>query len=220
MEKYLKKIVFGLACVVFVIVLSVPMHVQAADVLVLRGKVPKNITMFAFGEDMDYGNDITANPGVKIKNLKCSDKKIVKATVHKSGQYRRVHFYAKKQGTAKVTFDLTDGETTKSYSVKIKVYEYENPFATFKVGNTSYKAKFNKRWYYVIKKKDLSGKVSIKAKTGYQIVKIQTCDYYSRKTIKNGKKINIKNGYGQLIVTYKNKKYGYTNEAYIQVGYP
>ncbi len=118
----------------------------------------------------------------------------------------------KEEASAKPTFTVGG----KEYTTNIVVKPYANPCKTFKIGNKDFKGKFDKasRYHLTKQKKNISGKVVIKAKKGWEVKEIVLNEGFS-----SGKRVKIKNGTSVILnptayenfggafwVVFKNKK--------------
>ena len=163
--------------------------------------------------------NITLN-GVKKKSdvtkVKSSNKSVVKVEVFDNNGTVYVGLQPKKIGKATVTFKYKLKGKTYSAKVKVKVVKYTNALKSLKIGSTEYASRFNKEDYIFLDKK-LSGKLNIKLKSGYTLGGIYL---YKRgggglpKTLKNGKKITVKKGYGMNISIRKNSTGVYYNYSF------
>lgn len=130
-----------------------------------------------FGLGLDF---VEEDADVKVSS---SNKKI--ATVKYDKAEKTIWVTAKKPG--KVTVTCTVKQDGKKYITKCKytVLKYTNPLSKLKLGNKSYKSKYNKNTEYEIPVSKKKQTLSVKVKKGYEIT-----DIYG---IKNGKMKDIKN---------------------------
>lgn len=159
-----------------------------------------------------------------------SDKSVLQVKENKKSTFgAAVKISVKDFGSAKVTCKVkgTDYETQKKvkrkYITNYRVFKYQNPVASFKVGKVDYAKKFNKDAQYFIKK-SISGKVSVKAEKGWKISQIRKVNgslsggIGDWKKVKNGSKVSLKKGKHALEVVLYNKKEKYYTSVVICPG--
>ena len=137
---------------------------------------------------------------LSITNVTTSDASIInpKAVT----KYFYMKYTSKKTGTATVTYTM--GYTNDSGDAVVenvtethKVVKYTRPIKSFKVGGKNYASKF-KKTPQVNAKSSLSGKVAVKAASGWKVKKIRQVNSrfasgegIPQKKLKNGGKVNI-----------------------------
>ena len=144
---------------------------------------------------------------IKMDSVKSSNSSVAKLkhdTYDGNGYY---YIKTKKTGKATLTFKAKapgEDKWTKA-TIKVKVYKWERPVKTFKIGSKSYKKKFNKKSVYGTSKK-VSGKLVIKAKKGWKIDFMEKYDSENNKfvKIKNKQKVTLKKG-DDIYVNFKKK---------------
>ena len=109
--------------------------------------------------------ELYSNANAKPAAVKLSKKGVVYLSVSKGSIYME----PKKPGTTTLTYRWNH----KKHTVKIKVYKYQNPFASLTIGGKQYKSKFSKRAYAYIG--SLSGKKTaptgtLKVKNGRLVI--------------------------------------------------
>ncbi len=156
---------------------------------------------------------LTACPKDDLVSFKISNK-IGKLSVSKTKRNGWIALYLKPKKTGKttVTLKFKDPETGETHTNKMKVtvYNYKNPFKSFKIGKKNYASKFKKR-QTVEKVGPASGKLKIKLKKGWKIKSILHQDMSStvlRSTkVKNKQFIDLTSK-AYITIILKNKKYG------------
>lgn len=136
-----------------------------------------------------------------------------------------VWFTPKKAGSTTVKVTVKNGSKKKVHTVKLKIYNYENPMTSLKVGKKQYKSKFaTKSSYYEKKPKKASTvKVNVKAKKGYEINNISYAykvnGEYKYKTLTNGQSFKLDKNTQYLAISFRNKKTGCTFSTYLNYFY-
>lgn len=176
----------------------------------------KNGGVLAFKSDWTF----------KMKKCKSSNKKIAKVKFDSSsdGMPPCYTVLINKKGKAKLTVYAKPTGSKKAYKkyvIKITAYEYINPAKSFKIGSRNFAGKFKKVDWCDYEGKNLTGKLSIKTKKGWQLKSISLGNYTdAQKFVEKehlGKTVKIKNGSvitltgetPELRVTYYNKKKKY-----------
>ena len=148
--------------------------------------------------------------GAKLISAKVANSKIADAYVSISGD---LFIKAYKVGTTTIQLTAKSGKKTEKWNVKLVIYKYSNPAASYKIGSKQYKSKFNKKdgisetnW-----KKNKNVKVQIKAKAGYRISSITYYYYNSKKewksvSVKNGGKVKIRGKGSSIQVNFYDEK--------------
>ena len=143
----------------------------------------------------------TSDEKVKITNVASSNKNVISAKAVAKSWYMK--YTSKKNGTAVVTYTMTytnaDGQkVVENVTETHKIVKYVRPIKTFKVGSKNYAAKF-KSTPQVNAKSALSGKLTVKAASGWKVKKIRQVnsaitsgEFVPQKKLKNGAKVNIK----------------------------
>ena len=127
----MKKINFTkrIACLILAVMMAIP--VASVANLPAASKVEaasaKNVTMYV-GESVDLGYTNS-----EIKNLKTTNKKVVKAGTFKRYSYKHSYIEAKKTGKATVTFK----RFRKTYTFNIKVKKAKFNVTAQQIGKTS-----------------------------------------------------------------------------------
>lgn len=119
----------------------------------------------------------------------------------------------KKVGKTKIQLTAKAGKKTEKSQMTLTVYKYQNPASSYKIGNTQYRSKFNKKTSISTKKwkKGKQVSVEIKAKKGYHINSITYYYMDSKKQsksipVKNGGKVKIRGKHSSVQVNFYNKK--------------
>ena len=155
--------------------------------------IPTDFNMIYY-PNWKYGNtkDIAADTDISIDmdSVESTDPEVA-SLVYEPGQGDYPGYYlvkANKPGTAKLSFFAAPpGAAVAGYmEVNVTVYKWLKPCTTFKVGSTSYVKKFNNKYYYGSSKK-VSGKLYIKARSGWKIT------YIGKYINSKGKLVRIKN---------------------------
>ena len=137
--------------------------------------------------------------GLEVKDLKNSNTKVAEVRTDMIGDNygKLLSVTPKKAGTAKITFKLKINGKWKAYTMKIKAYNYQNPFSSLKIGGKNYTSKHNNVNFFETTKA-ISGKLSYKLKKGYKLNNILIYDINNGKVlkqkIKNNTKITLKKG--------------------------
>lgn len=181
-------------------------------------------TAFADGTDgyAKYGKKMTVSTqtnyveidmgkkdnGAKKITVTSSKKSVAKAATGYIKYLKVPVVEIKKKGTTKLTIKIKKGSSTKTYKSTLKVVAYKNPIKKIKIGDSVITSKFNKATYCEYTNKETKEKVSIKAKSGWKVKKIEhgywSGDDYKIKTVKNFS--NVKwTGDDALYVTMFNK---------------
>lgn len=215
-SKYIK---LNIAVIVAVFsVLASNMNVQAKpDVVNEVWEFNEFYSDRAVPQRYDVGEAII-NPTKKtsIKNLKSSNKKIVKVQPWDK-KLNTVKIDAYKPGKSTITGVLYEGKKKiKKFKIEVVITKYECPVATFKVGNTDYASKYKKIASYSKSfKKGKKLKINIKAKKGWKIEKIEYISDKKGKEISNNSIITCNKKHSDIRVRFTNKKktitlfYGY-----------
>ncbi len=128
-----------------------------------------SFTSYVYGKKSKDSFTFTNWDGYKKFTVSSSNKKVIQVKKLSSSKYRVTY---KKAGKAKLTLKYYETDTktpTYTYVYSIRLYKWVNPFKTFKVGGKNITSKYNYSTYYY---KDMSGKVSVKLKSGWKIKKI------------------------------------------------
>lgn len=156
------------------------------------------------------------NRTIRIKNMKKGD--IITKVIPKGNDYSIVNAYdsderydeilvntfnSLKSGTTKVLVNVKRGNKTYKLSMKVKVVSFSSPIQSAKVGKKDVK-KYISNVPMGQLKKNCSGKLSIKMKKGWKIVKITQTVNGKTKKIKNNKTVNTAKG--AILITVKNAK--------------
>lgn len=156
------------------------------------------------------------NRTIRIKNMKKGD--IITKVIPKGNDYSIVNAYdsderydeilvntfnSLKCGTTKVLVNVKRGKKTYKLSMKVKVVSFSSPIQSAKVGKKDVK-KYISNVPMGQLKKNCSGKLSIKMKKGWKIVKITQTVNGKAKKIKNNKTVNTAKG--AILITVKNAK--------------
>lgn len=156
------------------------------------------------------------NRTIRIKNMKKGD--IITKVIPKGNDYSIVNafdsderydeilvntFNSLKSGTTKVLVNVKRGSKTYKLSMKVKVVSFSSPIQSAKVGKKDVK-KYISNVPMGQLKKNCSGKLSIKMKKGWKIVKITQTVNGKAKKIKNNKTVNTAKG--AILITVKNAK--------------
>ena len=156
------------------------------------------------------------NRTIRIKNMKKGD--IITKVVPKGNDYSIVSAYdsderydeilvntfnSSKSGTTKVLVNVKRGKKIYKLSMKVKVVSFSSPIQSAKVGKKDVK-KYISNVPMGQLKKNCSGKLSIKMKKGWKIVKITQTVNGKTKKIKNNKTVNTAKG--AILITVKNAK--------------
>lgn len=174
------------------------------------------------GKGLDNTRCYVSDAYKKISNVKSSNKKVATVSVtkvkpSKAGGYSMPGYYMlnvklKKAGTTKISFTYNG----KKYSSTLKVSKYSNPIKSIKIGSKEYKSAFvakklvrgMEEYDVTLNTKKLSGKLAVKAASGWKIHKIYK--YFGSKKLKNGSKVE-----DSVYVEMKNKKTGLIERFYI-----
>ena len=177
-----------------------PFFSKNIEFIYYEKKKDANIEFHTFGDEgVNY----------KITKMKSSNKKVMNMSRIFDGENTLLKLKAQKPGKATITFKATVGNKTYNYKVKVKVIKYENPLKVLKIGKKDYAAKFAQEESYGLCKKNLEGKLAIKASPNWKIDSIHIWDYNKNKHIKvkNNKKISLKKEQS-LCISVSNKKTG------------
>ena len=162
------------------------------------------------------------NRTIRIKNMKKGD--IITKVVPKGNDYSIVSAYdsderydeilvntfnSSKSGTTKVLVNVKRGKKTYKLSMTVKVVSFSSPIQSAKVGKKDVK-KYISNVPMGQLKKNCSGKLSIKMKKGWKIVKITQTVNGKTKKIKNNKTVNTAKG--AILITVKNTKLNQVEE--------
>ena len=149
----------------------------------------------------------------KIRDIKTSNSKVLTFSKASKPKWFKYEYWlnVKKPGTATVSWKATDPQTKKTskFSYTYVVFKYSNPFKSIKIGKTNLTKRFKKSQDADGLKVGLSGKLSIKLKSGWKLTKVQYLTDGKVKTI--SKNSNIKFGENEQIwLTLKNTKKKFT----------
>lgn len=144
-----------------------------------------------------------------ISEIESSDPSIAKVKALSDGGFR---LWVKKPGYADISYITNDTHEI----IHIGAIKYKNPCKSLKIGKTEYAKQYKKSPYYVVYKKKLSGKISVKAAEGWKLVDIRQG---GAKHLENGQKVSLKTkGTNLLYITFQKKgeNYGCTLELSLQ----
>jgi hypothetical protein len=162
-----------------------------------------------------------------ISGLRNSNSAVLGVDASAAGEVGWLKYKLKKTGSATLTYRLTKSggqPSSKTVTERHKIVSYKNPVKTFKVGSKNYASKLKKKPTHNVKGA-ISGKVRVKAASGWKIVKIRKVksdflsgELASQKKVKNGGKVSIARGSGALEVICYNKKGKYYSSVILLAG--
>ena len=150
------------------------------------------------------------NGAKKISNAKSSNTKVatVKVKSFKNGKKTQTTLQVTKKATGKTKITYKLGGKKKTATLIVK--KYQNPFKTFTVGSKNLTKKFAKARQVTVQS-ELSGKITVKANSGWKIAKIYVYDKYepgaAGKAVKSGYKLK-----GDETISYVAMKKGKLTE--------
>ena len=139
--------------------------------------------------------------GAAPTKVKLSNKKVARIVMDEEAG--RLEVEAKKPGKTTLTYKFKG----KKHKVKIRIYKYRNPVASFKVGGKQYKSRYNKKQIIDFGTKRITlpaGKVKVVPAKNWKLKTIDFTWAGAGKTIKNGGKMPKNAEY--MTVTLRNKK--------------
>ncbi len=205
-------------CLAVLMVITIcPQQVEAASYKVQYNKL-ETLTCYSAAT---WYNVIWTNGKAKITKVKIGKKSLANVSITADKQGITVN--PKKAGTTTLKITVKNGSKTKTHSIKLKIYKYENPLSSFKISSKQYKNDFKTSTFsHTTKpKKTKNVKLNVKAKKGYEITSIRYTYYKAdgttvTKTLKNGKNFKLYNKKGYVTVGYKNKSTGYVTSLLLQ----
>lgn len=209
-NKKIRGIAVMIAFAIIVQVFAPALAVKAAD----APYVFDNLTGVIEPQDKEKENWIPIEnfpKNGKVKNLKSSNTKVVKASWNKKEPTWIVLTY-KKAGKATVSFDVVYGKKTTSLKFKVTVKKYQRPCTAFKIGKKNYAAKLKgKSFYDTTYKGSPKYKISVKASKGWKLDSIYCYNSKTQKDkrIKNNTTIKLsgpKGTYTTVYAVFENKK--------------
>lgn len=191
--------------------ISVPQR-EAVPSKVEEPYIPTEVTILCGAKYTEAGFSMESG-GVPLqyKDVKVKNSKILSVKMAKDDQlpYDILSMTGKKAGTTTVSFKMKVNGTWKSYSVKVTVRKYENPFSSIKIGSKNYTSKF-KNSRVLISKSNLKGKLSIKLKSGWKLEVIYKYTPNGATKLKNNQSVTLKKNDGsKLMILLKNTKQNY-----------
>ena len=133
-----------------------------------------------------------------------SGKKYATVKLKKLDKKLNILLIPKKPGTVKFSFKFKEGGKTTSHTVRVKIVKYVSPVSKIKFGSKNLTKKFKNAFFYGIKAKKKTGKITVTPKKGWKLENIYLYGGKSEKVIKNGSKVTLKRGQGLSIVLTKN----------------
>ena len=206
MKKINKSSVLPLLCAVVMLFSLCLIPGVKSEAAAKAPTIDKSIVMFRNSD----------NRTIRIKNMKKGD--VITKAVPKGNDYSIVSAYtsddrydeilvntfnSSKSGTTKVYVNVKRGKKIYKLSMKVKVISFTSPIQTAKVGKKNVK-KYISNVPMGLLNKNCSGKLSIKMKKGWKIVKITQTINGKTKKIKNNKGVNTAKG--AILITVKNAK--------------
>lgn len=206
MKKINKSSVLSLLCAVVMLFSLCLIPGVKSEAAAKAPAIDKSIVMFRNSD----------NRTIRIKNMKKGD--VITKAVPKGNDYSIVSAYtsddryneiwvntfnSSKSGTTKVYVNVKRGKKIYKLSMKVKVISFTSPILTAKVGKRNVK-KYISNVPMGLLNKNCSGKLSIKMKKGWKIVKITQTINGKTKKIKNNKGVNTAKG--AILITVKNAK--------------
>ena len=165
----------------------------------------KSFTVMYKGEGYDVGFRSYSADKKKITNVSSSNPSVATAGAMHYGSYYGLQVQINSVGTTKISYKINGKKRSVNYVVK----EYANPFASLKVGGKDCTAAFNpgsvKNSVGYIVSGPLSGKLSVKLKKGWKLVKAWVPGR-SIKYVKNGGKVSKTRTIGFYIKKGKQKE--------------
>ena len=161
------------------------------------------------------GMDIFMFPkNTTFSNIKVTNKnlKVTYKTEGKGKNRRTYLIFGSKKTFRKATLSFTAkyGKKTRKYTTKVHAMKYKNPWKTLKIGTKDFTSCYNKTDSTQTLKNPISGKLTVKANTGFTVTGMEIFDSNTGKTrkVKNGSVISLKKG-ECLQVYYYYKTYGF-----------
>ena len=206
MKKINKSSVLSLLCAVVMLFSLCLIPGVKSEAAAKAPTIDKSIVMFRNSD----------NRTIRIKNMKKGY--VITKAVPKGNDYSIVSAYtsddrydeilvntfnSSKSGTTKVYVNVKRGKKIYKLSMKVKVVSFTSPIHTAKVGKKNVK-KYISNVPMGLLNKNCSGKLSIKMKKGWKIVKITQTINGKTKKIKNNKGVNTAKG--AILITVKNAK--------------
>ena len=197
MKKKKNALLMILAAVVAMLVMSVNVWAAQKNPLAqMSTKASAVLYSAPAGMGCDYFTpEYTSKVKVSVKSYNTKVVTVKGYTFERNGKYSAGYETTPiAPGNTKIKVKVTVGSKSYTRTCSYKVYKWENPLKTFKIGSKNCCSKLNKSGTVTVSEDSLNGKLVYKLKPDYTLVSMlcytKTGDKYSTvKNIKSGKKL-------------------------------